>query len=190
MQSRNVRQPCLIALALLIGMSSLGHLFAAAFCPSAQGRACCPATSVRFRHDSSPTLEDMAMDEMPMNHMSMHGVHDMSAMDGMMMDETGTRDMSAPSSTSNVYSGILDDALGRPTEPCPHCLSHSGVANTPASSVKTPEESRKAVDSAPLPASRFMAPPVITTWSKGFPREHAPPGTGAPRHILISVFLI
>jgi len=119
------------------------------------------------------------MKGMPMDHMVMHGTHDMSKMDDM-----------SPPSTNSVYAGTLDDALEQPLEPCPHCLSHSGFANAPVSSMNVPDESRKAVDSVPLPTVRFLAPPVITLASNRLPREHAPPGTSAPRNILNSVFLI
>ena len=186
----NTRQPFLIALALLLGLSSMGHVFAAAFCPHMQGHECCLAKIGRYTHNSSSTHEDMAMAGLPMDHMTMHGMHDMSTMDGMVMDEMVTDDTSAPSSTDNVYAGTLDNALEQPVEPCPHCLSHSGLPNAPVSSVNAPDESRKAVDSVPLPASSFLAPSVITVESNGLPREHAPPRTSATRHILNNVFLI
>jgi hypothetical protein len=173
----NTRQPFLIALALLLGMSSMGHVFAAAFCPRMQGHECCLAKTTRATHNSSCTHENMAMDHLTM--------HDMSIMDGMVTDNT-----SAPSSPGNAYTVTLDDALEQPAEPCPHCLSHSGLPNAPVWLVNVRDESRRSADSVPLPASSFLAPSVVTVASNGLPREHAPPGTSAPRHILNNVFLI
>jgi hypothetical protein len=171
-------------------MSSVGHVFAAAFCPRMQGRECCLAKTVRYAPESSCIHEDTAIDGAPMDDMIMHGMHDMSTMDGMVMDETPTNDLSAPFSTRSFYAATLNDPLQQPVQPCPHCLSHSGLLNAPVSSVKAPDESRKAVDTAPLPASTFLTPSVITVPSNGLPEEHAPPGTSAPRHILNNVFLI
>jgi hypothetical protein len=132
----------------------------------------------------------MAMDGMPMDHLAMHSMQDMSTMDGMVMGEMVTEDMSTPPSTSNPSTGTLDNALQQPVEPCPHCLSHSGLPNAAVSSMSVTDESRKAVDSVPLAASTVFAPVPITVTSNGLPREHAPPATSAPRHILNSVFLI
>jgi hypothetical protein len=186
----NTRQSFLIALALLLIMSSLGHVFAAAFCPRMQGRECCFVKTMTHRENSScSTHEDKTMDGMPMDHMAMHGTHDMLTMDGMVMDEMVADDIS-PRSTNSVYAGLVEDALEQPFEPCPHCLTHSGFANAPVSSMNVPDESRKAVDSVPLPTFRFPASPVITSASNRLPREHAPPGMSAPRNILNSVFLI
>jgi len=173
-------RPFLIVLAFLLTISSVGHVFAAAFCPRMQGRECCLAKRLARTENSSCTHEDRTMKGMPMDHTVMHGTHDMSKMD----------DMSPPPSTNSVYAGTLDDALEQPLEPCPHCLSHSGFANAPVSSMNVPDESRKAVDSVPLPTFRFLVPPVITLASGRLPREHAPPGMSAPRNILNSVFLI
>jgi len=150
-----------------------------------QGRECCLAKTLAHTENSSRIHDDKAMRGMPMDHMVMHGTHDMSEMDEMV-----TADVSLQPSADNVCAGTLDDALEQPLEPCPHCLSHSGFANAPVSSMNVPDESRKAVDSVPLPTFRFLAPPVITSASNRLPREHAPPGTSAPQNILNSVFLI
>jgi hypothetical protein len=182
----NTRQPFLIALALLLGLSSLGHVFAAAFCPRMQSSECCLAKTVTHTHNSSCTREDKAMDGMPTDHMA---AHDMSTMDGMAMGEMVT-EMPSQSSPNNAYAGPFDDALEQPVELCPHCLNHSGLPNAPVSSVNVADESRKTVDSLPLPVSSLLAPVPITVASNGLPREHAPPGTSAPRHILNNVFLI
>jgi len=132
----------------------------------------------------------MATHDMSMDRVTMRRMHDMSTMAGMVMGEMVTEDKATPPSTSNTFAGTSDDALEQPVEPCPHCMSHSGFQNAPVSSVNAPDESRKAIDSVALPASSFLRPSVITVASNGLPREHAPPGTSAPRNILNSVFLI
>jgi hypothetical protein len=111
-------------------------------------------------------------------------------MDGMAMQESAVIEVSNPSTLSVVDEQVITNRFERPVEFCAHCMSHSGFPNAPVSSVNVPDESRKAVDSAPLPASSFLSPSVITVASNGLPREHAPPGTSAPRHILNNVFLI
>jgi len=132
----------------------------------------------------------MATDDMSMDRVTMRGMYDMSTMDGMVMGEMVTENISTRPSTGNTFTGTSDDALEQPVEPCPHCMSHSGFPNAPVSSVNAPDESRKAIDSVALPASSFLWPSVTTVASNGLPREHAPPGTSAPRNILNSVFLI
>lgn len=186
----NTRRPFLIAFALLLAVSSIGHVFAAAFCPRLHGRECCVAKTVKFPPTSSCSHQDPT-DGRPMNHMNMDGMHDMSTMDGMVMSESGSDDRSAPPVSSSDHAGTLADVLEQPVELCPHCMSHSGFPNAPVSSVNVPDESRKAVDDpVPLSASSFLAPSVVTVAARGLPREHAPPGTIAPRHILNNVFLI
>jgi hypothetical protein len=95
------------------------------------------------------------------------------------------------SSTQRVADEeVLASSFESPVESCAHCMIHSGLSNGPASFVTGPDESRKVVDSTPLPVSIFLARSLATVTQKGSPREHAPPGAGAPRHILTSVFLI
>ena len=181
MPARNVRQPFLIALVLLIGMSSLGHVFAAAFCPRVWGHECCLAKTARHPRVSGCTHEAMAMDGMVMDDVSM---------DDMKMDDIATVDKSTSSFPAASENEVLANEVEQPVESCAHCLSHSGLSNAPISFVSVQDESRKAVDSVPLPVSSCLAFSMTTVKQNGSPREHSPPGTRAPRHILISVFLI
>jgi hypothetical protein len=135
----------------------------------------------------------------------MHGM----AMDGMatgsmQMDDSNTEDMvmddaDLPASADawddlTVLAGVEESVpasrLELPTDVCNHCLSHSGAQNAPVSSVSVPDQSKKDLASIPLPVSRFLTRPVTTPALIGLPREHAPPGNSAPRHILLNVFLI
>jgi hypothetical protein len=181
----------LIGLASLLIMSSLGHVFAAAFCPRALGRECCFANTSSHGHTSPSTHEDMAMHGMPMEGMTM----DDMAMDNMATDETAMEDtarvdVSTPFSLGVVDNEAVANEFEQPIEACSHCLSHSGPLNAPASFVSVPDQSGRDVGSVPLPVLKFPVRPAMTLSQSGLPREHAPPGSSAPRHILISVFLI
>jgi hypothetical protein len=180
------------SLALLLVMGSLGHVFAAAFCPRMSARDCC-LTKTANSHGSSQS------------HQHMHGMAmDSMANETMQMDDSNTEDMvmddgDLPASSTDwddlsVLSGIEElvpaSRLELPTDTCTHCLSHSGAQNAPVSSVSVPDQSRKDLGSVPLPVSRFLTRPMTTLAQIGLPREHAPPGNSAPRHILLNVFLI
>jgi hypothetical protein len=168
-------------LALLLVMGSFGHVLAAGFCPRSFGRECCFAKTSKHAPDSSSCHQEMAMHLMPMDGMPM---------DDMAVEDTATAEVPNPLASPVVDEEVLASAFEQPFESCTHCMSHSGISNTPASFVTVPDESRKAVDSLPLPVSSFLAPSLTTVKQFRSPREHAPPGTSAPRHVLISVFLI
>ena len=168
-------------LALLLVMGSLGHVFAAGLCPRSFGRECCSAKTSKHTHHSSSCHQDIAMDLMPMDGM---------ATDDMAVEDTAAVEVSNLFAPPVVDEEVLASAFEQPVESCAHCMSHSGIPNTPASFVTVPDESRKAVDSLPLAVSSFLSPSLTKVKQYGSPREHAPPGTSAPRHILISVFLI
>ena len=167
--------------ALLLVMGSLGHVLAASLCPRSLGRECCFAKTSKPKHDSSCSHPDMPMRLMSMDSMSM---------DDMVMEDTAPLEVPNPFAPPVVVEEVLANAFEQPAELCAHCLAHSGIPNTPASFVATQDESGKAVDSVPSPVSNFLAPSLNAISQHGSPREHAPPGTSAPRHVLISVFLI
>ena len=169
------------SLAVLLVMGSLGHVFAATLCPRSPGRECCFANTSNHTHDSLPSHQDIAEHCMPMDGMSMNN---------MAMDDTVAAEVPNPFAPPVVDEEVLASRFEQPVESCAHCMIHSGLSNGPASFVTAPDESRKAVDSVPLPVSSFLASSLTTVSRNGSPREHAPPGPRAPRHILISVFLI
>ena len=173
-------------------MGGLGNVFAAAFCPRMLGRDCCltktssgPHSSLSHQH-----MQGMAMDPIADESMSING----SDMPGMVMD-----DAEVPPATVVSDELLLDftseelapaNKVDLPMDVCTHCVSHSGIQNAPVSSVSVPDQSNKDLGSVLLPASRFLAQPAMTLTQIGLPREHAPPGSSAPRYILINVFLI
>ena len=166
-------------LALLLVVGSLGHVLAAGLCPRSLGRECCFANTSNHKHVSSSSHQDMAAHCMPIDGMPMDD-----------MDDTAAVEESNPFTPPVVDEEVLAGSFDRPVEVCWHCMSHSGILNAPASVVTVQDESRKTVDSVPLPVSSFLVPSLTTVTMNGSPREHAPPGTSAPRHLLINVFLI
>lgn len=185
------------SLAFLLVMGSLGHVFAAAFCPRMLGHDCCaPKTSSSQHPSQSPqhmhgmAMDGNAMDGMANESMSMVG----SDMEGMMMDDADippssfTIDDKTLLSTSDEL--VPANKLVLPNDGCTHCMSHSGIQNAPVSSLSAPDQSNKDIGSARLPVSRLLAPTAMRLARIGLPKEHAPPGSRAPLHILISVFLI
>jgi hypothetical protein len=185
----------LFNLALLLIMSSFGHVFAAAFCPRASGHECCFAQTVSHTHISSSSLESIAVHDTHMDGMNM----DNMAMADTSMDHMAMNDMTIGAATIDMSTTLLPPAFSepgvankfaQPFESCAHCMGHSGVANAPVSLVSVSGQSGKDVGPVLLPVSRFLVRPPLTLAQVGIPREHAPPGTSAPRHILISVFLI
>ncbi len=178
----------------MLVMSTSGHVFAATFCPRASGHECCFAQTISHTHSSfssheSTAVHDMHMDNMNMDHMLMADTSiDQMAMNDMMIDAT-TVNVSIPFSP-RASSEAAASKFDQPVEPCAHCVGHSGIASAPVSFVSAPNQSGKELGSVLLPVSIFLVRPNVTVAQIGLPREHAPPGTNAPRHILISVFLI
>lgn len=180
------------SLALLLVMGSMGHVFAAAFCPRMPGRDCCLTKTVIVQHGAvaHQHMQGMTMDTMADDSMSMNG----SDMPGMTMDNADVPPSTLASDEIPVASTSEESALTNrvesPIDACPHCMNHSGIQNAPVSSVSVSDQSNKNLSSVLSPVSRFLAQPAMTLARIGLPREHAPPGGSAPRYILISVFLI
>lgn len=173
-------------------MGSLGHVFAAAFCPRMFGHDCCLTTTASDPHStqSHQHMHGLAMDPMADESTPM----DADDMPGMTMDDadvsvsTLASDEIPLDSTSEELAPANKVEL--PVDACTHCMSHSGIQNAPVSSVSVPDQSNKGLGTVLLPVSRFVARPAMTLAQLGLPREHAPPGSSAPRYILINVFLI
>ena len=178
------------SLALLLVMGSLGHVFAAAFCPRMLGHNCClTATSRDSRSaQSHQHMHGMAMDSMANESMPMAG-----DMQDMVMDDANVPPRSSIDEASQLFTSeelVPTNKLELPVEVCTHCMSHSGVPNAPISSVSVADQSNKDVGSVPLAVSRFFVRPSMTLAQIGLPREHAPPGSSAPLHIVLNIFLI
>ena len=130
-------------------------------------------------------MNDMAMADTSMDHMAMHdSVIDAADVD--MSTPVSLPVFSEPGAANRFGQPKFD----QPVESCAHCVGHSGLANAPVSFVSVSGQSGKDVGFVLLPVSRFLVRPPLTLAQVGLPGEHAPPGTNAPRHILISVFLI
>ena len=180
------------SLALLLVMGSLGHVFAAAFCHRVPGHDCCLKKTASVPHgtQSHQHMQGMAMDAVANESTRMNG----SDRRGMMVD-----DGSVPPSPlavndltllSTPEESIPGNKLELPLDVCTHCLSHSGTQSAPVSSVSVSDRSNKDLGSVSLPVSRFLAKSAMTLAQIGLSRQHAPPCNCAPRHILLSVFLI
>jgi len=186
------------SLALLLVFASFGHVFAAVFCPRALGRECCFAKTGKHTHSPSSnhvdkTMVDMHMHEMSMDGMNMEGMAmGDTSMDHNAMDDTAIDAASVDISIafSRVDGEVAANKFDQPVELCAHCLGHSGIVNAPISSMSVPDQSNKDLGSVPLPVARFLTRPAMTFAQIGLPGEHGPPGSTAPRYILINVFQI
>jgi len=135
-------------------------------------------------------VDDVSMAGMDMDDMTMADAStDHMAMNDMKIDAANV-DVSTPLLPPAFSEPGVANKLDQPFESCAHCVGHSGVANAPVSFVSVSGQSGKDVGPVLLPVSRFLVRTPLTPAQVGIPREHAPPGTNAPRHILISVFLI
>ncbi len=188
-----------IGLALFLVMGSFGHVLAAAFCPRALGRECCFAKTAIHTHGVPSSHENLAVHDMHMYGTSMDGMNtDDMAMDATSMDHMAMNDMvidaaivdmPIPFSPPAFAEEALANKFDQPVESCAHCLDHSGIVNARVSFVSVSDQSGKEMGSVLLPVLRFLLRPASAQAQIGLPREHAPPDS-APRHILISVFLI
>ena len=185
-QNRQMKRNLFIGLSLMLLLSSLGHVFAAAFCPHMQDHECCLRKTASHMPKSSSGKQDIAMHSMAMDDMGMRdmALHDMD-MDHTVMDDSMTQ--SAP---STAIGDGLANKFELPADSCAHCMGHSGLPNASVSFVLVQDQSRKDVGSAPLAVSQFLLRSVMTLMQSRPPREHSPPRMRGPRHILISVFLI
>jgi hypothetical protein len=177
-------------------VSSLGHVFAAAFCPRGLGHECCVAeTQNHTRHSFSPhgdmSMHGMSMDGMPMDKSALN----CSSMDPAATNEGMTKDMTSADMSTPFLQPVVDEeavakAFEQSVELCAHCLIYSDPLNAPVPFVSIPDQSGKAVWSILLPVSRCLIRPAIALAQIGLARGNTPLGTRASRHILISVFLI
>ncbi len=184
--SKQMRRILLTSLASLLVTSSLGHVFAAAFCPRSMDGGCCLAKIDRT-HASSIHQHRAA-------HCSAMSaaVMDVGSMDRMPLHEMAMGDAATVDTSSRLTPTIVKNTIGnrfeQPIEPCRHCLAHSGIVNAPVSIVSV--QSGREIDSGLLPIPGFLVRPAIAIAQIGLPREHAPPDSTALRHILNSVFLL
>ncbi len=188
-----------ISLAVLLVIGSLGHVLAAAFCPLGSGRGCCFAKTVShtpssFSSYANNGVHDMHMDGIPMEGMNM----DDMLVAATSMDYKGTNEMAIDAATIEIsipfspaaFEEAVANKLDQPVKSCAHCLGHLSIEDAPVSFVGVSDQSGKEFGSVLLPVSNVLIQPARPLAPIGLPREHAPPGGSAPRHVLISVFLI
>src|ERR1700687_113019 len=146
------------SLALLLVMSSLGHAFAAAFCPRMLGHDCClvKKSGQEPSSHSHQHMQGMAMDGMSDDSMQMDRID----MQDMMMDDTSVQPSSARIDEVTLVSSsgelVPANQLALPTEVCTHCMTHAGAQNAPTSSVSVPNESNRDLGSPLLPTLKFL----------------------------------
>jgi hypothetical protein len=150
-----------ICVILLLLTGGWGAVLTAAFCPRAQGHACCPAKSSVQEHE--------------------HGTA--AAHDGMMMADTG--DSYAVSASEGDGRAVVE-----PSHSCPHCMGHSGVPVTEVFLANAPGQSARDMSTAAPEAQETFAPPASSFTPTVISRQHAPPKASSRRHVLISVFMI
>jgi len=156
--------------------------------------------AVHDMHMDGMSMNGMNMDGMSMDGMNMGGMNmDDMSMDAASMDHMAMNDMAIDGAIVEISSTVSPNSLSeevvantfdQPVESCAHCFGHSGIQNAPVSSLSASDQSNRDLGSVPLPVSRFLARPAMTLARIGLPGQHGPPGRSAPRHILISVFLI
>ena len=189
--SKQMKQLFPTSLALLLVMGSLGHVFAAAFCPRMAGHPCCltKTASGQPGPQSHEHMQGMAMDTMSSETMQMDGsdTSDMTMEDPAFPPSSIDNEANQLSRSDELVSSTR---IKEPVDACTHCMSHSGMQNAPVSSVGVPNQSNKGIGSVPLTVPRFLTRPAMTLTQIGPPRQHAPSGSSATRHILINVFLI
>lgn len=179
-------------LALLLVMGSLGHVFAAMFCPRMSGHDCCLKVA---RHESH-----RAGIHEHMHGMDMDGMSEASAMDGREMPDmpnivadVANRDSHATEEMPQMATAsgfVLANKLGPPEEACSHCLGHLGFPNAPITSASGADQTNKGFRVVTSSVSKFLVGPSLTLERIGLPEEHAPPVALVPRYVLINLFLI
>jgi hypothetical protein len=105
------------------------------------------------------------------------------AHDGMTMG--GSDGMSA--ATADVVGA---DTFEQPSESCAHCMGHSGAPVMAVVLATAPRQTTRDLSATAPEAQEPFARLVSSFASTVISRQHAPPGSAAPRHVLISVFLI
>ena len=185
------------SLALLLAMSSLGHLFAAALCPRASGRECCLAKTSSHKHDSSSSRDNTPRHCTHGKSMAMSMGHMLVANGSIDHRTTNGAEIAAA-----IFDGFIPafrrasiqaaggNEFDQPVESCAYCLGRARIVIGLVSFAGVPDKSGRdrgyALSRVPNLHNRF----AIALAQIGLPKEHAPPCMSAPLRIFISVFLI
>jgi hypothetical protein len=98
--------------------------------------------------------------------------------------EMGDMQMTPTATESEV------NALEQPMGSCPHCFKQPEQQPSPVVASKGVEQSRRDLGALLQQAVRVIASQTTSFSPQVLSRQHAPPQASAPRHVLISVFLI
>jgi hypothetical protein len=179
------------SLPLLLVLSSLGHVFAAALCPAGMGRECCflAVGRVVAHSPAFPSQPD------PADHCAAHSDRASEGQQVAPLQMDGMELAATPTSHSEHEAEPLGQAeeiaaLSLPEHLCPHCVAHSGPAGLPLVSVAATDQVGKSAAFLPLPVARFLIGSIVEFRHQDSPREHAPPGNLLPRYLVVHVFLI
>ncbi|HEX8494900.1 MAG TPA: hypothetical protein VF658_18810 [Pyrinomonadaceae bacterium] len=174
MRRRNLLIVTLLLATLLTG--GWGGVIAAAFCvhdaeqphssAMAEDHDCC-----RAKLEQTPEHCSAADSSAPTSH------------EAMAMDEMVAMPAVA------VRAAHVTVAPIQPTGACLHCVSRGGLPTTLVLA-REPEQKKREANLAPPPTLKAVAPLAVTFAPSPSARQHAPPGTGARRHLLINVFVI
>jgi hypothetical protein len=156
-----------------------GNVLAAAFCPHIGSlRACC----LKHKSPPSPSAETHEMHDMDMDMGEMQ-----MAMSAESTEDSATQKPVEP--LAELEQDSQATVVDQPIETCSHCLSHSQLP-LGSTTLRETESAKRGADLTAAPqvigqVSLTALPSLIVDQ-----REHSPPGSSSPRHILINVFRI
>ena len=104
--------------------------------------------------------------------------------EAMEMSEMG--DMQTMPAATDGEVNVLEQPMGS----CPHCFRQPEQQPTPLAASKGAEHSRRDLGALLQQAVKVITPQAAPFYPPVLSRQHAPPQASAPRHVLISVFLI
>ena len=193
------------SLPVLLILSSLGNVFAAAFCPRGLGRECCLARNSQRERPSFKAealtepglpMADMATPDMAghcASHSEMATTAEPETTVELTAGQSGATGFAAsfvpPAPAARLGVAVSIEQFDQPSQSCAHCFSHSGPYSLPLTSVSAADQQGKEIGPVSLPVSKFPLAPTVLT-HKDLPRDHAPPGSTLPRYLVVNVFLI
>ena len=173
MRRRNL---LLIALLLLtLSTGGWGGVIAATFCSHDAEQQ---ATAMAEDHDCCIAKLEQSSKHCHAADASAHASHEAMAMDEM---------EATPAVAEHAVHVAV--APGQSTYACLHCVSRGSLPTTFVL-VREPEQKKREANIAPPPALEPNSLLAAAFRPSPSARQHAPPGTGARRHLLINVFVI
>lgn len=188
-----------LGLPVLLILSSLGNVFAAAFCPGGVGRACCLAKNAQVHQHSfvaeAAAAPALAMTDGPMHEMAGHCSSHSQMRHAAARGSAGLRTVEqgktiAPSKRQALpqQPRVGAEQFDQSGQSCTHCFNHSRPGEV-LSAVAFTYHPGKQLSFVPLSPVKHLAAPLVFSHAH-LPRDHAPPGTRLPRYLVMNVFLI